>query len=164
MSGFYYDEFKEWADGFHKRVSSNSADAIIIYLLENAGEWVIGEVKEKTPVGQYPPYKHVAFETSYGKVVNFMARDGRTGGTLRRNWKKTRVTKSGSGYSITIYNNIYYAEWVEKGHNKRNRHGATVGWQPGVFMLELTLQEFQQKIVPILGKTYRQLLIDFLGW
>lgn len=165
MSGYFdYDSFEKWANKFHQKVKSNQAETILVFILENLGEWVVGETKEKTPVGQYPPWKHVAFVTQDGKVVNFIAKEYRVGGTLRRGWKKTNVVRTGNSFEITIYNNVYYAAWVERGYNRKNRHKQSVGWQKGQFMLELTLQEVKDKIVPLLGDVYRQLLEDFLEW
>lgn len=164
MGHFDYSSFENWAEKFHQKVKSNYAEGIMVYILENLGEWVVGETKEKTPVGKYPPWKHVAFVTNDGKVVQFIAKEYRTGGTLRRGWKKTSVVKKGSAYEITIYNNVYYAAWVERGYNKTNRHHQQVGWQPGKFMLEITLQEAQEKIFPLIGKVYYDMLREFLEW
>lgn len=164
MSGFYFTDFKRFAKNFNQKVNSSKTDLILIYMMEHMGEWVVGEVKEKTPVGVYPAYKSVRFTTSYGKEVSFIARDGRMGGTLKRGWKKTKVIKTGNKFRIIIYNNVYYAPWVEMGHNKVNRHGQIVGWQPGQFMLELTMQEVEKYIVPVLGNMYARLLNQFMEW
>lgn len=164
MSGFYFKDFERFANSFSKKIRSNKHEIVLEYIMRELGDWVVGEVKERTPVGKYPSWKHVAFTTDYGKVVSFIARDYRTGGTLRRGWKRTNIVKVGGSYQITIYNNVYYAPWVERGHNKVNRHGAVVGWQPGRFMLELTFDELQEKIVPLVGPLYEKLLREYMEW
>ena len=162
MSGFYYTDFKRFAKNFDLKVKANKSDVVLMYMMEHLGEWVVSEVKEKTPVGVYPAYRYVNFVTNYGKKVSFIARDGRVGGTLRRGWKKTKVTKFGNSFRIIIYNNVHYAPSVEMGHNKVNRHGQIVGWQPGQFMLELTIEEAKKYIIPVLGDMYYKLLKQFM--
>lgn len=104
-----------------------------------------------TPVGQYP------------------ADSGKVGGTLRRGWTAGRdidpvmyamtlpVSRSGTGYTITIINPVHYASYVEYGH--RQTPGRFVpaigkrlkkGWVEGKFMLtnaEITLEKNLPKII-----------------
>lgn len=64
------------------------------------------------------------------------------------------VENNGKEYNITISNPIEYAVYVEYGH----RTPDLVGWQPGKFMLTLSLEEVDSMKVGILEK----LLADFL--
>lgn len=73
------------------------------------------------------------------------AGDKRRGGTLRRGWKTTTAYKSGNSFSADIYNNVYYAVYVEKGHRTRERKDGSRGWVEGKFMLERA--EFSVKLV-----------------
>lgn len=63
-------------------------------------------------------------------------------GDLRNNWKY-HIIKQGDTYKIVIYNQIEYANFVEKGH-RIVIAGRTVGFVDGQFMLELTEREMER--------------------
>lgn len=71
-------------------------------------------------------------------------------GDLRNNWKY-HIVKKGDTYTVLIYNQLYYASYVEKGH-RIVIAGKTVGWVEGKFMLKLTADEME-RIAPNMWKT-----------
>lgn len=68
-------------------------------------------------------------------------------GDLRNNWKYMIVKKS-SSYLVIIYNQLYYAGWVENGHRQEvGRFVPAIGkrlvkpWVEGRFMLKISSEE-----------------------
>lgn len=100
-------------------------------------------VKPLTPVGVYP--SHVSFDTADGKHVEFDVIK-RTGGALRREWRRTRVFKSGNGVKAKLYNNVEYASYVNYGHRIVNKSGETIGWVNGKFFLEKAIYKIDKAI------------------
>lgn len=82
-------------------------------LTDSMGASLLGRVKRKTPVGK--------------------SRGSYTGGTLRNNWQ----TKKLDSFTIAVYNNTKYINYVEYGHRTRNGKG----FVPGVYMLKKSLDE-----------------------
>lgn len=81
-------------------------------------------------------YRAVSFTTASGEAVSFNSTVTKIGGTLRRGWKKGRVSKLGRNYECSIYNNTEYGIYVNNGHRIVSKSGATVGYVRGVRMLE----------------------------
>lgn len=71
-------------------------------------------------------------------------------GDLRNNWKY-HILKKGDTYTILIYNQLFYASYIEDGH-RIVVAGKTVGWVGGRFMLKLTKDEMD-RIAPNMWKT-----------
>ena len=96
-------------------------------LIEKHGGKLQASTKRRTPVGKY--------------------NDGRTGGTLRRNWKLEK-----GDFYIRLYNNTHYGIHVEYGH--RTRGGKK--YIDGVYMLkksfEKQVKEFEQDLDSLLAK------------
>lgn len=66
---------------------------------------LLRRVKKRTPVGEYEP---ITYEKKDGSSVTY--NDGKSGGTLRNNWKiKNTVSKHGIVYEIEIFNPVEYA-------------------------------------------------------
>ena len=82
-------------------------------LTDSMGASLLGRVKRKTPVGK--------------------SRGSYTGGTLRNNWQ----TKKLDPFTIAVYNNTKYVNYVEYGHRTRNGKS----FVPGVYMLKKSLDE-----------------------
>lgn len=60
-------------------------------------------------------------------------------GLLRGSWKQTPV----GGDSVTIYNNVFYAGFVEKGHRVKIHGKFTGKFVPGRHMLKKAVTETQ---------------------
>ena len=105
---------------------------------------LLRKVIKRTPVGQYP------------------AESGKTGGTLRRGWKvkngkinvdsvrknSIKVEKQGHEYVVTIFNDVFYAPYVEFGHRTANHKS----WVDGRFMLTISESEIQSIAPALLQK------------
>lgn len=82
-------------------------------LTDSMGASLLGRVKRKTPVGK--------------------SRKNYTGGTLRRNWQSKKI----DAFTIAVYNNTKYANYVEYGHRTRNGKR----YVEGIYMLKRSLDE-----------------------
>lgn len=144
---------------------------------KNLGARVLRRVVKRTPVGQYGnivefdaniPEKQVYFITKDGKHVSFKtqakkkhvqftAKTGKVGGTLRRGWTTAPIarTHKNGNIKVVIYNPVEYASYVEYGH--RTRGGK--GFVRGQFMLEKSRQEVDK----IKDKVVEDKLNKFLG-
>lgn len=58
-------------------------------------------------------------------------------GLLRGSWKQTSATDN----SVTIYDNVYYAPFVEKGHRVKIHGKFTGKFVPGRYMLKKAIEE-----------------------
>lgn len=94
-------------------------------ILNRAMNEGLKQVKQLTPAGVYK---------------------NRTGGTLRRNWSRTRVFKTQTYVTATLYNNTGYALYVNYGHRVVNKNGETIGWVNGKFMLEKSLYRIEKTL------------------
>ncbi|TYU82172.1 HK97 gp10 family phage protein [Listeria monocytogenes] len=149
--GFYFDEFLQFAQNFHKTLSE---ETFVIDVMNQLGNVLIREVKMKTPVGQYD---HTVFFASGGKLLVFEgAGTTKQGGTLRRNWVLDGVKKVGDAYAVTISNNTEYASYVENGHRKVGD-----GWVEGQFFLKITMEEIMGQLPAIVGPAYKAYLERF---
>lgn len=115
--------------------------------LENCGKRLGSEmirlVKERTPIGKYPP------ET------------GRKGGTLRRSWRvpENGIKVSDKGVTVTVVNSQPYADYVEYGHRQTpGRYVPAIGkrlkesWVPGRFMVLYSSMDLEKAAPDIIGK------------
>lgn len=66
-------------------------------------------------------------------------------GLLRRSWKAGEVVKKNNVYDVLIDNEVSYAEYVELGH-RLVRHGVTIKWVNGRFMLRLSERQLERQI------------------
>ncbi|HAP4933759.1 TPA: HK97 gp10 family phage protein [Enterococcus faecalis] len=150
--GFYYEEFLEFAQNFHKTLQEEN---FIFDVMNQLGNIMIREVKQRTPVGKYDGK---VFFVSDGKLLVF---DGggttKTGGTLRRNWILESVTKEGDSYVVTISNNTEYASFVEEGHRKATGSG----WVEGQFFMKLTMEDVMNQLPKIVGPAFEDYLRRF---
>ena len=114
-------------------------------LIKRYGGKILRDVKRKTPVGQYE--------------------DGKTGGTLRKNWN----VENGELY-VRIYNNTEYGIYVEYGHRTRQGKGHSnpskhykykpkpggIKYVEGVYMLKTTfdkqVKNFESDLEKLLEK------------
>ena len=65
---------------------------------------------------------------------------------MRREWRRTRTFKTKTYVSATLYNNVEYASFVNYGHRVVNRHGETIGWVNGKFMLQKASLKIERAI------------------
>lgn len=79
-------------------------------------------------------------------------------GHLRRNWAATTVEKHGDTYTVTVFNPVEYAPYVEYGH--RTPGG---GFVKGQFMLTLSEQELERIAPGILEKKLEAFLKEAFG-
>ena len=63
---------------------------------------------------------------------------------LKRNWFITHARRSGKHYRAEIYNNVFYAPYVENGHRIVHK-GVTHGFVEGKHMLRDSLFDLQKK-------------------
>lgn len=86
--------------------------------------------KKNTPVGTYP------------------AGSGKVGGTLRRGFFITDVTKTEDGYLIKVKNDVTYASYVEFGHRTRDH----AKWVDGYFMMTIAESKVKAKVEEIVER------------
>ena len=80
-------------------------------------------------------------------------------GNLRRNWQVGKVIKKGNEYSVEIYNQTEYAEFVEYGHRKQGGKG----WVQGRFMLTISEKELNSKKDAIIQSELEKRLKEMIG-
>jgi len=151
-NGFDFSEFEAFAKNFHKTLQEEN---FIFEVLNQLGNVMIKDVKNRTPVGQYD---NTVYFVRNGKLLAFesISPRGRQGGNLRRNWTLDGVSKSGNGYVVTISNNTEYAGFVEDGHRVVGG-----GWVEGQFFLKITMEEIMSKLPMIVGPMYQDYLRKF---
>lgn len=149
---FDFSEFLAFANNFHDQTERDID--FIKDVMNQLGNLMIREVKQKTPVGQYDG---TVFFVRGGKLLVFEGGGtARTGGNLRRNWTLDGVQSTGDGYVVTISNNTEYAGFVENGHRKVGG-----GWVEGQFFLKITMEEIMDQLPAIVGPAYRDYLTKF---
>lgn len=88
------------------------------------------------------------------RLLREVKKSGRTPvdtGELWRNWQVGSIVKEGDKYTIEVYNNTEYAEWVEFGHRQTpGRYVPAIGkrlkkpWVQGKFMLTISTKEIDK--------------------
>lgn len=153
LGSFDFSEFKAFADKLDRAVKADEAMQFKIEVMQEIANRFLALTKEKTPVGQYDD-GWVEFTTKEGEDVRFWASaHGKQGGLLRRNWEITNVTPKGKNLLVTLFNNTYYAGWVNNGHRLVNG-----SWLEGQFFLELSLEEIEQIMPKLVGKRYEEFM------
>jgi len=100
---------------------------------------------QETPVGDYS--KVVDFYTKDGKKVNFTVKTVKMGGFMRKNWKVSPTRKTKRNAEKELFNTADYASYVNDGHRIVNRHGETVGWVEGKFMLDKAIRAVDKQLL-----------------
>ena len=116
-----YAALKRLRDNLAKLDEEQSAQFTEAAVKELAAR-LLAKVKKLTPVGRYK------------------AGSGKVGGTLRRGWTISKVSRKGGGYTIDIINPTAYAMYVEYGHRTRGGRG----WVDGKFMLTISERELKR--------------------
>ena len=120
-----------------ERLSEEQINAFCIAGAKELAARLLRRVVKDTPVGQYP------------------SGSGKIGGTLKGNWRiDLNVIKKGDTFIITVYNNTYYASYVEYGHRTRGHKG----WIVGRFMLTKNEILLQSQAPAILERKLNKML------
>lgn len=114
-------------------------DAFVRDATNEIAQRFYAKVVKRTPVGQYP------------------AGSGKVGGTLRRGWAMSQVTKVAGGYEVQIINPVFYAAYREFGHRTRNG-----GWCEGAFMMTKSEIEVEAELPRIIERKLVKFLQDKL--
>lgn len=132
-------DFKQLAElqkRLEKLINSGNWDKFCRETAQELAKILYATVVKRTPVGQY------------------VKGSGKQGGTLRRGWKVSGVTKSGIVYTIEVYNDTHYAMYVEFGHRTRNHKG----WVPGQFMMTISESQLRTEAPKIIEKRIQKYL------
>lgn len=135
---------------------SKKQDEISKVIINDIADRTMRLILKKTPVGVYS--NHVHFFTNEGVEVEFYTSKVKTGGDLRRGYRKSEPIKVGNNYEIEISNVEKYAEFVENGHRAVNRHGETVGWVKGRFMVKISCDLIESELEHIISKSFTEFL------
>jgi len=118
--GFDSSDFQRYVNNFTNMASQ--FDAWMNTFLLNQGMRFLASVKPRTPVDT---------------------------GDLRNHWKLDGITKQGENLKVWFVNPMVYATFVEYGHAKPYKSGATEGsgdWVNGYFMMTVALDEVDRNI------------------
>ncbi|MCC8435477.1 HK97 gp10 family phage protein [Brevibacillus sp. M2.1A] len=131
---FDFSEFEKLTKAFQTTLDERVIERFIrVFLMEMAMR-SLRKIKKRTPVGET--------------------------GDLRNGWQIGRIEKRGNTYHVEIYNNTYYASFVEYGH----RTGKDLtGWVDGRFMLTISMQEIERELPKYLEKRVVELLNDIMN-
>lgn len=129
-------QLKSFSKLLNNTVNPETLDKMCRKETKNIAARLIRKAKKRTPVGQY------------------QFRSGRSGGTLRRGWSNTELTKQNGAYLITVFNPVEYASYVEFGHRNRSH----TGWIEGRFMMTNAEREVNEQAPKFLDKALSSLL------
>ena len=68
-------------------------------------------------------------------------------GFMRRSWQVMPTKKTSQGVEKELINSADYSSFVNYGHRIVNRSGETVGWVPGMFILEKAVSIVEKQLV-----------------
>lgn len=132
--GFDYDSFLKFRNSFYKMYQQ--FDSWLNAFLLNEGMRFIAGVKPRTPVDT---------------------------GDLRNHWQLEGITRSGDTLHCWFVNTMYYATFVEYGHAKPYKSGATEGspdWIPGYFMMTVTLDQIERAMPARFDSAFKKFLLE----
>lgn len=170
MGSFDSSAFKALAKRLEKLSEASVRDFPEACVTELAGR-VLREAKMRTPVGDYHEIVEVVAKRNskkhkkgdvYTKRVN---RSGKRGGTLRDGWTLGTPQRAGDTVSITVFNPVHYASYVEFGHRQKiGRYVPAIGkrlkqgWVNGKFMLTRAEERVRGKSDAIIEARLEKLL------
>lgn len=150
-----YEELKKLKSNLDKMVEETNEEFVEKMAHELANR-MLRAVKKKTPVGEYSDL--VEFTTREGKHVSFDITQEKVGGTLRRGWQSGNVRKKqGNIFVIEVFNNVFYADYVESGHRVVSK-GQTAGFVPGKFMMKISAEDIERLAPQIIEKRLKEYL------
>ena len=122
-------------------------------------------VVKRTPTGQYEP---MVYELKDGSTLTY--NEGKLGGTLKKSWAVTNVTRQGDTYLIEVINPVEYASYVEFGHRQEEGRfvpqiGKTLtsNWAEGKFMLTISEKEIQSITPALMEKRLQEKLEEMMN-
>lgn len=133
MGNFNHTDFDRFVSNFSKM--SVEFESWLNAFLMNEGLRFIAEVQQRTP---------------------------KDTGALQAAWKIESVTRSGDTLYCWFINSMYYATFVEYGHAKPYRAGATEGstdWVDGYFMMTVSLDSVERKMPARFNRELKAYLI-----
>lgn len=104
-------------------------------VLNQGANIVFRVARENTPVGK--------------------SRKGHIGGTMRKNWQRSHIQKTGGKKTVRIYNGIDYAFYVNNGH-RVVRDKKTIGYAMGKFMLEKGIEAAENALPGLFEREMRR--------
>lgn len=131
---FDYSEFKTYRDNFAK--FTREFDSWMHKFLLQEGMRFIAEVKPRTPVDT---------------------------GDLRNHWRLDGITRDGDELRVWFVNSMEYASFVEYGHAKPYKSGASPGdadWVDGYFMMTVSLQVIQRQMPARFNAEFTKFITD----
>ncbi|MCW2277736.1 HK97 gp10 family phage protein [Heliophilum fasciatum] len=137
---FDFNDLKKLADNFQKALDERVVDRFIQEFLLEMAYRAERKIKKRTPVGVY--------------------KNGKVGGTLRRNWRVGQVQRQGNEYVVEIFNNTEYAPFVEYGHRTGKE---LTKWVEGRFMMTISMQEMEQELPRYLERRQMELLNQIMN-
>lgn len=126
--GFDYSQFEKFRNNFSK--FTRQFELWINQFLLNEGMRFIAQVKSRTPVDT---------------------------GDLRNHWKLDGITRSGDTLQVWFVNTMHYATFVEYGHAKPYKSGASEGsadWVDGYFMMTVSLEVIERNMPARFNKQF----------
>lgn len=130
--GLNYTEFQQFRDNFAKLVQD--FENWLHQFLLTEGMRFLAEVKPRTPVDT---------------------------GDLRAHWKLDGITRDGDTLHCWFVNSMDYATFVEYGHAKPYKAGASPGsadWVDGYFMMTVSLERVNNAMPARFDRALRQYL------
>ena len=137
-----YDELK----AFSKRMAVMAGGGFeekVATSVKQAGQSLVTAIKELTPVKS---------------------------GSLRRQWRVTKIGYSGSAFTVTLSNGAEYASFVESGHRQKvGRYVPAIGkrlvapWVEGSFMMRDGVKAGMPAATRIIDKGVQQALEEVFG-
>ena len=126
--GFDYSQFEQFRNNFSK--FTRQFELWLNQFLLKEGMRFISEVKHRTPVDT---------------------------GDLRNHWKLEGITRKGDTLQVWFVNTMYYASFVEYGHAKPYKSGASQGsadWVDGYFMMTVSLEVIERNLPSRFNKQF----------
>ena len=133
--GFDYNNFQTYRDNFSKL--TKDFDRWLNKFLLGEGMRFIAGVKPKTPVDT---------------------------GDLRNHWQLDGITREGDELKVWFVNPMEYATFVEYGHAKPYKSGASPGsadWVDGFFMMTVTLAQIERTMPIQFSSAFNALLNQY---
>lgn len=97
-------------------------------------------------------------------VANAKLRTPVDTGDLRNHWAVQGVSRVGDELHVIVVNPMNYASFVEYGHAKPYKAGASEGssdWVDGYFMMTVSIDKIQRTMPARFGKEFRAFLRGF---
>lgn len=135
--GFDFHELRQFRDDF--QTVSTLFDAWLMGFLLNEGLRFIARVKPRTPVDT---------------------------GDLRNHWSISSISRLGDELFVWLINPMYYATFVEYGHAKPYKSGATEGspdWVDGYFMMTVSIDFIRRNMPRRFDSEFAKFVESILG-